>query len=97
MSDKIVEKTKENIEMYIKEAENMGLEFFLVESNEDKGFNFPYLVLYPKENLQNLLIMDCLNDYEEPMIQGEKENTMAVEEVCTLFKTHRIARKSKKK
>lgn len=96
MSDKRVEKTKETIKMYIKEAEKMGLEFFMVEANEDKGFSFPYLLLYPKGNLQNLLIMNCLNEYEEPIVQNQEENTRAAEEIYTLFQTHRIARKSKR-
>lgn len=61
----------------------------LVEANPEKGFNYSYLVYIP-ENPSTIMVMDCLNDYEKPLLEGEIENLSAIEEVYSLFGDRRV-------
>ena len=61
-----------------------GFKVVLVEANSDKGFNYSYFVYIPN-NPQNTLMMDCLNDYEDEMPEGQIENLEGLEEIYSLF------------
>lgn len=68
-----------------------GFQFVLVEANSKKGFNYSYLVYIPN-NPQNILVVDCLNDYEDEMSEGQTENLKGLEEIYNLFKDNEIIR-----
>lgn len=61
----------------------------LVEANSEKGFNYPYLIYIP-QNPSTIMVMDCLNDYENPLLEDETENLSAIEEVYSLFGDRRV-------
>ena len=61
-----------------------NINVLFVEPDTKKGFEFPYLVYLP-QNPQTTLIMDCLNDYESPMLNNTTENLSAIQEVYSLF------------
>ena len=63
----------------------------LVEANPEKGFNYSYLVYIPN-NPQNTMMMDCLNDYEEELPEGQIENLEGLEEIYSLFEDSEIVR-----
>jgi hypothetical protein len=62
-----------------------------VEANPKKGFNYSYFLYVPKKP-QNTIMMDCLNDYEEEMPEGQTENLEGLEEVYKLVETSEIIR-----
>lgn len=68
-----------------------GFKLVLVEANPEKGFNYSYLAYIP-ENPQDTLIMDCLNDYEVEMPEGQTENVAGMEQIYSLFKSSEIVR-----
>ena len=68
-----------------------GFKVVLVEANPDKGFNYSYFVYIPN-NPQNTLMMDCLNDYEDEMPEGQIENLEGLEEIYSLFEDGEIVR-----
>lgn len=47
---------------------NNGYKVILVEANQEKGFDYSYFVYIPNEP-KNTIMMDCLNDYEEEMLE----------------------------
>lgn len=63
----------------------------LVEANPEKGFNYSYFVYIPN-NPQNTIMMDCLNDYEDEMPEGQTENLEGLEEIYSLFEDNEIVR-----
>ncbi len=65
----------------------------LVEANPEKGFNYSYFVYIPNKP-QSILMMDCLNDYEEEMPDGYVENLEGMEEIYSLFQTSEIIRRN---
>ena len=66
-----------------------GFKVVLVEANPEKGFNYSYFVYIPN-NPQNTIMMDCLNDYEDEMIEGQTENLQGLEEIYNLFEDSEI-------
>ncbi len=68
-----------------------GFKVMLVEANPEKGFNYSYFVYIPN-NPQNTMMMDCLNDYEDEMPEGQTENLQGLEEIYSLFEDSEIVR-----
>lgn len=68
-----------------------GFKVVLVEANQEKGFNYSYFVYIPNKP-QNTIMMDCLNDYEEEMPEGQTENLEGLEEIYSLFEDSEIIR-----
>lgn len=68
-----------------------NLKVILVESDSKKGFNYSYF-LYLPNNPQSTLMVNCLNDYEEKMDNGQIENVEGMVEVYNLFKASEIIR-----
>ena len=68
-----------------------GFNVVLVEANPEKGFNYSYFVYIP-DNPQSTIMMDCLNDYEDEMLDGQTENLQGIEEVYKLFQDSEIIR-----
>ena len=85
-----IDKEKEKLESNFQKGKELGIEFFMVEPDEEKGFSYPYFIAFKTGDIQNLLTMDCLNDYEEPMENDEIENIEAVEAAYSLLKDKRI-------
>ena len=83
------------IQENINKAKNHGLTIMLVEADTKKGFNYPYILCYPHKNMKNTLVMNCLNDYEEAMLEDETENLEAIEQIYSLFGESRILSDSK--
>lgn len=90
MNDKNIVIIQENIDT----AKRYGLTVVLVEADIDKGYGYPYILCYPNENMKKTLVMNCLNDYEQPFLENETENIEAVEEIYSLFGENRIKSKS---
>lgn len=90
MKDEI-KKDIERIKSTIEKIKETGGQIFLVEANPEEGYSYPYILYYPKEGMKTTLVIDCLNDYEEEMIQGETENVEAIEEIYSLFGENRIS------
>ena len=67
----------------------------MVEAEPDKGYSYPYMLCYPDNNMNNTLVMNCLNDYEQPFLENETENLEAIEEIYKLFGENRIHSESK--
>ena len=70
-------------------ARQNDLKIALVEANQQKGFNYSYFIYIPN-NPQNILMMDCLNDYEEEMPEGHIENLEGIIEVHSIFPSNEI-------
>lgn len=68
-----------------------GLKVVLVEANPEKGFNYSYFVYIPN-NTKNTMMMDCLNDYEDEMPEGQTENLEGLEKIYSLFEKSEIIR-----
>ena len=68
-----------------------GFKVMLVEANPEKGFNYSYFVYIPN-NPQNTMMIDCLNDYEDDMLEGQTENLQGLEEIYNLFEDSEIVR-----
>lgn len=85
------------IQENLNEAKKYGVTLLLVEANSEKGYKYPYILNYPNANMENTLIMKCLNDYEEEMSEDETENLEAIEEIYALFGKERIFSNSKLK
>lgn len=81
----------DNIIKNIQDAHSINMEGLIVDADPSKGFQYPYLLAYPQSNMRNTLIMECLNDYEEPMPFEIIENQTALNEVFSLFGTNRIS------
>ncbi|MBR2785208.1 MAG: hypothetical protein IKD74_04395 [Clostridia bacterium] len=90
MKKMTLQEALDDISKAISEAKNVDIESLIVEANSYKGFNYSYLLIYPQSNMKNTLVMDCLNDYEEPMSAGTIENQVALDEVFSLFGTGRV-------
>lgn len=85
---------KSDVHKDLKKArEEYNCKIMLVDANTEKGFNYSYLVYIP-EKPTSTLVMDCLNNYEEPLLEGETENLSAIEQVYSLFGDRRIAGQS---
>ena len=69
---------KINESLHGQKVRNMGV--LLINANKEKNFQFDYLLYVPSKP-QDLLVIDCVNEYEDPMNDGEVENKKAVEEV----------------
>lgn len=76
--------TKEALETDLEFIRKNNLTVFLVEPDSKKGFEYPYLIYIPNAP-QTTLIMDCLNNYESPMPYDRTENSLAMQEVYSLF------------
>ncbi len=72
-------------------ARQNDFKFVLVEANLKKGFSYSYLAYIPNKP-QNILMMDCLNDYESEMPEGHLENLEGMEEIYSLFQSGEIIR-----
>lgn len=68
-----------------------GYQVVLVEANPEKGFNYSYFVYIPKKP-QSTFMIDCLNDYEDALSDGQMENLEGVEEIYSLFEPSEIIR-----
>ena len=84
--DEITTEIKNNIQI----AKQAGVEVLIVDADTSKGFNFPYLLIYPQSNMENSLTIDCLNDYEFSMPANSVDNLSAIEEMFNLFGNNRI-------
>ena len=82
---------KKELKEDLKFGRENGFRVVLVEANSEKGFNYSYFVYIPN-NPQNTIMMDCLNDYEEEMIEGQTENLEGLEEIYSLFEDSEIVR-----
>lgn len=90
MSKWTLQEILDDISKNVRDAKTRNIKTLIVEADPSKGFNFPYLLVYPQFNMGNTLVMDCLNDYEEPMPTGMTESQVAQEEVFNLFGTSRV-------
>lgn len=79
----------------IADAPNEGFTILLVDANPQKGYNYEYVLAYPNENMGNILVMNCLNDYEVEIGENETENINAIEQIYNLFGENRVVSKSK--
>lgn len=79
-----------DIQQNIKEAKNGNMETLIVDADESKGFNYPYILVYPKSNMRSTLVIGCLNNYETPMPSDTIDNQTAIDEVFNLFGSDRI-------
>ncbi len=68
----------DNISSNIRDAKTVDIESLIVEADSSKGFNYPYLLIYPQSNMRNTLVIDCLNDYEKPMSAGMIDRLTAI-------------------
>lgn len=80
----------DDISKNIRDAHTVNIEGIIVDADPSRGFTYPYLLAYPQSNMRNTLVMDCLNDYEEPMPTGVIENQVALDEVFNLFGKDRV-------
>ena len=72
--DENIQKAILEIRENIKQSKKYGYTMLLVESDHEKGYDYPYVLCYPSENMNNTLVMNCLNDYEEEIFPNETEN-----------------------
>ena len=86
-----MEDYKEKLKEGLIYGRQKGYKFVLVEANPEKGFDYSYCVYIPN-NPQNTIMMDCLNDYEEGMLEGQTENLEGLEEIYSLFEDSEIIR-----
>lgn len=93
--DENIQKAILEIRENIKQSKKYGYTMLLVESDHEKGYDYPYVLCYPSENMNNTLVMNCLNDYEEEIFPNETENIQAIEQIYSLFGEDRIASNSK--
>lgn len=82
---------KEELEKDLKYGREHDFKVILVEADPEKGFNYSYFVYIPNEP-KSMLMMDCLNDYEEEIPKGHVENLEGMEEVYSLFQSSEIIR-----
>ncbi len=91
MAEWTIEDFINSIKNNIVDGSKFNLQGLIVDADSSKGFNYPYLLVYPNSDINNTLIIDCLNNYEEPMKNGEKVNQKAVDDVFNLFGNNRIS------
>lgn len=82
---------KKELEEDLAFCKQNGFKVALVEADPEKGFNYSYYIYIPN-NPQKMLMMDCLNDYEDEMPNGQTENLEGLEEVYSLFEDDQIVR-----
>lgn len=82
---------KKELEEDLAYCRQNAFKVILVEANPEKGFNYSYFVYIPKNSLKTIM-MDCLNDYEEEMLEGQTENLEGLEEIYSLFEDSEIVR-----
>lgn len=82
---------KEELKEDLEYGRQNGFKVALVEANPEKGFHYSYLMYIPNKP-QNMLMMDCLNDYETEMPSGQTENLEGMEEIYSLFEPNEIIR-----
>ncbi len=75
----------ESIKKNIQDATLYGLSVYLVRKSKKDGFNYPFILCFPNENMGSTLVVNPLNDYEEPFLDGESENLSAISEIYGLF------------
>ena len=71
-----------------RDIEDYGKNLILVKANPKKGFNFPFYLYIPPVDpgdMKTSIIMDCLNDYEEELPEGMRENSKAIKTVYEMF------------
>jgi hypothetical protein len=84
---------KKELEDDLAFARKNNFRIILVEANHKKNFDYSYFLYLPDtDNAKNVLMMDCLNDYESVMPDGYKENLEGIEEVYNLFEPGEIIR-----
>ena len=69
-----------------RDIEDYGKNLILVEPQEN--FNFPFFLYIPPvdpSDMMTSIIMDCLNDYEEELLEGMRVNSEAVKELYKEF------------
>ena len=71
--------SKEDIIQSLEYIRKNNLNVKLVEADREKGFSYSYLIFVP-DKCNGILVMDCLNNYEEGMSPKMTENAEAVEE-----------------
>ena len=70
-----------------------GKNLILVKANPDKGFNYPFYLYIPPvdpSKMKTSIIMDCLNDYEEELPEGMRENSKAIETVYSMLSNNTV-------
>lgn len=70
-----------------------GKNLILVKANPDKGFNYPFYLYIPPVDprlMKTSIIMDCLNDYEEELPEGVRENSKVIETVYGMFSNNTV-------
>ena len=70
-----------------------GKNLILVKANPDKGFNYPFYLYIPPvdpSQMKTSIIMDCLNDYEEELPEGMRENSKVIETVYGMFSNNTV-------
>lgn len=82
---------KKELEEDLEFCRQNGFNVILVEANPEKGFNYSYYVYIPN-NPQKMLMLDCLNDYEDEIPKGQTENQEGLEEAYSLFEDNQIIR-----
>ena len=81
--------SKEDIIQSLEYIRKNNLNVKLVEADREKGFSYSYLIFVP-DQCNGILVMDCLNNYEEGMSPKMTENAEAVEEIYSLFGDDRV-------
>ena len=82
---------KKELQKSLAYGREKGFKVLLVEANPEKGFNYSYFIYIPNHP-QMTIMMDCLNDYEDEMLEGQTENLQGLEEIYNLFEDSEIDR-----
>lgn len=82
---------KKELQKSLAYGREKGFKVLLVEANPEKGFNYSYFIYIPNHP-QMTIMMDCLNDYEDEMLEGQTENLQGLEEIYNLFEDSEIVR-----
>ena len=85
-----LERMLDEFDENIRRFHSVNIEAIIVDADPSKGFKYPYILAYPQSNMRNTLVLDCLNDYEDPMPAGVVDNQVALDEIFNLFGKERI-------
>ena len=81
------------IKEFERDRKDYGKNLILVKANPDKGFNYPFYLYIPPvdpSKMKTSIIMDCLNDYEEELPEGMRENSKAIETVYRMLSNNTV-------
>ena len=85
-----LERMLDEFDENIRRFHSVNIEAIIVDADPSKEFKYPYILAYPQSNMRNTLVLDCLNDYEDPMPAGVVDNQVALDEIFNLFGKERI-------